>query len=77
MKLKSAWRQVLAVKVCVCVSICQLSDGQMSKESGRGLLQYMRGNVECFYSPTISFALRGFEKAEISECECLQTDKIK
>ncbi len=69
---------ILAVKVCVCVcvSICRLSDGQMSRESGRGLLQYMRGYGGCFFSPTHSLALRAFEKAEISECEYLQTDEI-
>ena len=32
----------------VFVSICQSSDVQMSREGGRGLFQYMRGNVGCF-----------------------------
>ena len=48
-----------------------------------GCSQHMRGNVGCFYSPTLSFALRFFffvfffKKAETSEAEYLQTDKTE
>lgn len=46
-----------------------------------GCSQHMRGNVGCFYSPTLSFALRFFFffflKAETSEAEYLQTDKTE